>query len=703
MLWGLTAPQQKFQPKQIKKMNRLLALVICLLTSLMHIDAVPANGIPFVVKQSDGSELQVRLFGDEGFHFFKTQDDVPIVRETDDFFYYAALGDDGKIVSSGILAHERENRTAFEITFINSNFNAVVNSISKQWNTSFEARNSTFRHMTRQHSHKVIGVSEGYFGNKKGLVILVNFANLSMYNADSQQIFSRMFNETGYADNGHIGSVHDYFHDQSYGKFSLTFDVVGPMTLANDYGYYGRNIDIVAGADANPREMVIEACRYADDFVDFKDYDWDGDGEVDQVFIVYAGYGEHSGAPGNTIWPHESSLGSQSITLDGVRINTYACSSEFIGNSGKTLSGIGTACHEFSHCLGFPDLYDTDYSGGFGMRYWDVMDSGSYSGLNGTGEIPYGYSAYEKWQAGWLAPVEINETTKDLHLGNLGDTPSAYILYNEGNRNEFFILENHQANKWYSCLSNHRAQHGLMVTHIDYSAQAWMTNTVNQYPNHQRFTIVPADNSYGLTIDDLMGDLYPGTKNVTALTNTSHVSSGSLLFNPNSDNSKYLNRTLCNIKEEDGVVSLDILVGKDVIPIVLEATDASDEGFTANWSDIPDAESYTLSYTTIISIFPLVVKNKVVKDISDTKHFIAWDEDAISCTYRVQAVIHGVQSPWSGDVTVRKENASSISTLMSNENFSPTFYLMNGVRTNKAQKGVNLMRDKNGRVRKIIR
>lgn len=126
--------------------------------------------------------------------------------------------------------------------------------------------------------------------------------------------------------------------------------------------------------------MIIEACQLVDDKVNFKDYDWDGDGEVDQVFVIYAGYGEHAGAPSNTIWPHESSLGNRSIMLDGVRINTYACSSELNGNSGQVMAGIGTPCHEFSHCLGFPDLYDTDYSGAFGMSYWDVMNSGSHSG-----------------------------------------------------------------------------------------------------------------------------------------------------------------------------------------------------------------------------------------------------------------------------------------------------------------------------------
>ena len=684
-------------------MKRILAFIICLIV-VLHIVAVPANSIAFSVLQPDGSELIVKLCGDEGFHFFKTIDNVPIVRGEDDYFYYATLGEEEKIVSSGILAHEKGVRTELEQSFVDSKLHLIAKVISEQWKVSFDRRNSTLRRsVDQQASNRVLGVSQGYLGDKKGLVILVNFPNQQMSSDNPQQIFSRMFNEEGYTDNGHVGSVHDYFYDQSYGQFNLTFDVIGPMTLANDYGYYGRNIDLSSGADANPREMVIEACCYADDYVNFKDYDWDGDGEVDQVFIVYAGYGEHAGAPGNTIWPHESVLGKESITLDEVKINTYACSSELSGNTGKTLSGIGTACHEFSHCLGFPDLYDTDYSGGFGMSYWDVMNSGSHSGFKGTGEIPYGYSAYEKWQAGWLTPVEINETTKDLQIDDLQDSPSAYILYNEGERNEFFILENHQINKWYSCLGRNQAQHGLMVTHIDYDEQAWCSNTVNQYPNHQRFTIVPADNSYGATIDDLMGDLYPGANNVVSLTNTSHISSGGLLFNSNSDNSKYLNKTLCNIKEADGEVVLDILVGSEVTPIALNATDVSDTGYTANWSNVPGAESYTLAYSIITSLFPLIIKNGLIEGITSTKYALTWNEDAISSNYRVKALVQGIESPWSEYINVKKKDSSGIRILTVDEKTPQTSYMLNGIRMPSDRKGVFLLKDRNGNVRKIIR
>ena len=60
--------------------------------------------------------------------------------------------------------------------------------------------------------------------------------------------------------------------------------------------------------DMHPATMVIEALKLADSQVNYADYDWDGDGEVEQVYVVYAGQGEADGGAANTIWPHEWKL-----------------------------------------------------------------------------------------------------------------------------------------------------------------------------------------------------------------------------------------------------------------------------------------------------------------------------------------------------------------------------------------------------------
>lgn len=242
--------------------------------------------------------------------------------------------------------------------------------------------------------------------------------------------------------------------------------------------------------------MVAEACKLADATVNFKDYDWDGDGEVDQIFVLYAGHGEASWDDEDTIWPHAWTLEDAAditLTLDGVRINSYACSCE-LGSDGK-IDGIGTICHEFSHCFGLMDMYDTSYSGNFGMCSWSLMDSGGY---NSNGFVPAGYTSFEKMSVGWKQPIEM---TGDMEVQNLkpySDGGEAYILYNEANRNEFFLLENRQNVGWDEGLEDN----GLLAIHVDYDAGVWAYNEVNttvdtySANNHQRCTVIPADGVY---------------------------------------------------------------------------------------------------------------------------------------------------------------------------------------------------------------
>lgn len=237
--------------------------------------------------------------------------------------------------------------------------------------------------------------------------------------------------------------------------------------------------------------------------MDFSKYDWDGDGEVEEVFVVYAGNGEHdtTNKP-NLIWPHMDNLANykEQLTLDGVTINTYACASELNGD--KTLSGIGTFCHEFSHCMGFPDMYDTASDGNnFGMGSWDLMDYGSY---NGYGYVPAGYSGYEKMVCGWTTPIELDKPMTVNGMERLADMGQTYIIYNKGNRNEYYILENRQQ----SGFDKYLPGSGLLIERVDYDKDIWEWNAVNttnggyypegsstpSYNDHQRITIFHANN-----------------------------------------------------------------------------------------------------------------------------------------------------------------------------------------------------------------
>ncbi len=212
--------------------------------------------------------------------------------------------------------------------------------------------------------HPAVKSSSGSIatGQKKFLVILAAFSDLAFNSASAQDDFFNLLNQDGYAENGGTGSVWNYFYENSSGAFDPQFDVVGPVTLSRSFSYYGANDDEGNNMAVRAREMVIEAIRIVDQNlgVDFSQYDNDGDGTIDNVFVYFAGHNEAEGGGENTIWPHAWSTYDQSITVDGVTTSSYACTSELRAAAGTSMSGIGTYCHEFGHVIGLPDFYDTD-------------------------------------------------------------------------------------------------------------------------------------------------------------------------------------------------------------------------------------------------------------------------------------------------------------------------------------------------------
>ncbi len=411
----------------------------------------------------------------------------------------------------------------------------------------------------RQGSEREQYATDEFIGTKKGLVILVDFPDQSFQEGHDKTLYQRILNEIGYNEGRFKGSVKDYFLAQSDGRFELDFDVVGPIRMDSSYTYYGQRLNEV---DEHADQMVIEACLKADPEVNFADYDWNSNGEVDQVFILYAGRGESNGGGPNTIWPHEYTLmdwRGKALAVDGVEVNTYACSNEV--NGGWEIEGIGTICHEFSHCMGLPDLYDTYYAGNFGLGHWDLL---SHAGWNDNGFQPAGYTSYEKMVCGWLTPIELSDTDAEISgLRPLSEGGDAYIIYNQAEPNEYYLLENRQPSGWDASLPGR----GLLVLHVDYDEEIWRTNYVNTivdnrnipgsdrvFNDHQRLTIIHADNDDDKSYWNFSGQYYSRQTESTdafpylgndSLTNNS--TPAAVLHNGNTDRHRFMNRGIHDI------------------------------------------------------------------------------------------------------------------------------------------------------------
>lgn len=521
-----------------------LYLTACLLVlGLSCAHAVPAKkGVKRTIKLADGTSVVAELKGDEFASYWQADDGKCYVQDIDSRTF--KITDKAQVVNRGLAKRQKANDERIK------------------------------RFSKRGSKREITGAFSHFTGTKKGLIILVNFKDVKFGRTHTRAMFDNIANKKGFTNSlGFKGSVKDYFLAQSNGQFELDFDVVGPYTLSQNMAYYGAHSKDGL-QDVKPGHMVLEACQMADKDVNYKDYDWDGDGEVDQVFVIYAGFGEADGGSEDTIWPHESQLltwvDKPYETKDGVSVNTYACGNEntydMLGRS--RINGIGTICHEFSHCLGYPDLYDTNYGGNFGMGSFDLMDAGSY---NGESFCPPNYSAYEKWFAGWITPTVLDKPAsvkgmqaQDVKYGQ------AFVVYNDNNKNEYYLIENRQQNV--GIWDKQLPASGMMITHVDYDKNIWERNNVNTIVNysnqlgpeyayldndHQRLTIFHADNEEGSSADSQAGDLYPFNGN-NSLTDTS--SPAAIIYQGGST----MGKPITNITQnEDGSIDFDFMGGSN--------------------------------------------------------------------------------------------------------------------------------------------
>ena len=419
-------------------MKKIALLLICLM-AIFRASAVPAYPYPVVVTQPDGTTLEIQGHGDEFYHFTTTVDGYTVVKNDAGYYVYAQL-QNNRLAPTDRIARNQMERTANDITFLESTGKMLVEKASSEG----------ARKARRQVATKG---SDSYYKNFRGLVILINFTDRKFTRSDALTHYNRMFNEvnyTGYKNEDgtsnrygslFIGGVRDYFYQNSMGKFAPQFDVVGPVQVdMKSTDVLGTDSAYVVFAQA------IDKLRAT---VNFSKYDADGDGVVDMMYFIVAGYGaNYSGNNEAYLWPHKWSLEYVGLPkYNGKRMGKYACSVELYGwesNYQTILDGIGTICHEFSHVLGLPDEYDTDYAVG-GQSHdpgeWSVMAGGSYAKF---GRLPVGYSAFQRYASGFLTPKVITSTGKYNDAQQLHHSKPLHL---EWHLQHFRLVGNHR-DRW---------------------------------------------------------------------------------------------------------------------------------------------------------------------------------------------------------------------------------------------------------------
>lgn len=522
-------------------MKKLYLMLSMLFAFGAAANAIPAKKLQKVITLTNGTQVSVELRGDEYLSWWEGTDGTAYRATADENVFEAFDLEAQKPAAAARRARAEQGRVA--------RLARVKNSLK---GADDKMRGLGGDHIT-------------YKGVKKGLVVLVDFKNKKFADGHDLEYYKNVINGKDFSDEeeGYVGSVRDYFLAQSNGQFELDFDVVGPVTMSKNYGYYGN--DGAYQKDEKVYEMIKEACDGIQDKVNLKDYDWDGDGEADQVFFLYAGLGQASGGSAGTVWPHESELRYWPcgvLSYSTGKINTYACANELQpetqGSSRYISAGIGTICHEFSHCLGFADMYDTTGGGGYGMSVFDVMDQGSY---NGNGFVPCNYTAFERIYAGWVEAIELIDPATVKDMKSVSDYGRPFIMYNYKNTNEYFLMENRQNTGWDKGLYG---SNGLLIVHVNYVPSRWANNSVNSSAEKiQCCTVVNADGSRENTQYSLQGDLYPyEVKGVTMNDEfTDESEPAAKLYTKNSDNSYALGIPITQIKRSKGSISFLVCGG----------------------------------------------------------------------------------------------------------------------------------------------
>ena len=494
--------------------QRIFVILFCILFSL-GATARPARPGIHTIHQPDGTSFQAMIHGDEFYKVKTTADGYAIMQGEDGWWYYAQFNALGERASSGYRVG------AVTPSHILSESRNIPKDILRE-----KARQ---KRQVRQTSRAAATKAGNEPTTRRGIIILAEFSDVKFKFKKSN--FVDLLSKAGYNYNGATGSAVEYFNDQFEGRVKFEFEVSDIITLDNNRKYYGSNDR--DGNDKNPAQMVRDACEAADASIDFSLYDQNGDGEIDNVFVFFAGEDEAEGFSEDCIWSHawwvKDGAGIR-CSLDGKILNSYACTSELsLQSNGRDtdMTGIGTFCHEYSHTLGLPDLYDTDYdnAGGWAAGMWlstSLMDGGNMNNVNNT--PPY-YNAIEREILGLAEPILL-EKDGTYTLSPIQNN----VVYrlNTDTEGEYYLFECRSNKEWDKYIGGN----GMLVYHIDktdkYLIRWDEKNTVNAFQSHQCADLIEADgrtdeiteDTYYTAFENISGVFFP-YNSVNALTPTS--------------------------------------------------------------------------------------------------------------------------------------------------------------------------------------
>lgn len=541
-------------------------------------NAVPAKPGMRTIVQPDGTTVEAELRGDEYCSFYVTADGTVMQMDARGYLRYASTDALGAVTLSAtpVATADRE-ATIAAMARIGAENRVAMDAVP----AAAAARAAMARTGREDLPWTGLGLMNRQnfptLGNIKSVVILVSYKDVDFTTENPQEYFHNMLNTDGFDGYGAVGSAAQFFRENSMEQFVPTFDVYGPVKLANNRVYYGEQVG--TRHDRNAAAMVTEAVAALDATVDFSQYDLDGDGYIDNIYVFYAGQGQATYGGTETVWPHSSTIVNGPV-VDGVRVGRYACSNEWEYNRPD---GIGTFVHEFSHVMGLPDLYATQYTGAKTPGKWSTMDQGPY---NGNGMCPPYYSAYERNALGWI-DLKVIDGPASLTINPIQQN-EAYIIPGHIT-NEFFLLECRTKTGW----DKSAPSGGMLVWQVNYDPSVFNSNVVNNDPEWQYVNIVEAnDPKTGTTVTGEAGYVFPNgfKRSITPTTSPNLQPWTGPVLPVELTNIAYSMRNV-TLLVDGGAATIEA-------PQALEASAHHPGGFTANWTAVEGAAAYYLTVSS---------------------------------------------------------------------------------------------------------
>jgi M6 family metalloprotease-like protein len=453
--------------------------------------SVPFYGEEFIFTQPDGTEFQVRGWGDQFNARFETLDGLPAVQNTSTGFYeQTTFSENGDAIHlTGTRAEARNpdpiplspnNRAAAKVR-------AQLSSGLPRGTTRWEER----RHQSKIALRNAMVTADGVapappqrktIGNYVGLCLLIQFPDVS--GTITREEVKAFCNQTGYTGFGNNGSVYDYFLENSLGKLKYTNLVAPYYTAKHPRSYY---TDEQIRQPIRARELILEALEHlTNQGFDFSQLSTDNQGYIYALNVFYAGKRVNNWSKG--LWPHAFHLENPYALASDKQAYDYQ-----ITDIGNQLT-LGTFCHENGHMLcDFPDLYDYG-SDSEGIGIYCLMCAGGATTV--AQKNPTHICAYLKHEAGWAGSVTpiTDNLTATIRAGK------KLIFTYAKNRTEYFILEN----RYQEGRDRHLTDSGLAIWHVDYLGSN--DNQAGTPSSHYECALMQADGEKDLENAENIGD-----------------------------------------------------------------------------------------------------------------------------------------------------------------------------------------------------